>query len=476
MRKKIGTFIGIVLLLVLIAAVLYLTLYRKHGSGTVQIQKYTESARKLENPNRGFYQMYGFVISDEGEDYAASVADRITDDSDMTLALVQINLREYADGAITDAGLTHIDELFQALRQTERQYIIRFLYDWHGKNMEVEPENAEIILAHMSQLTDILHQYHEIIFVQQGLFIGNWGEMHGTRHLAHIKALAEQLAQSSHPDTFLAVRMPMHWRQITGIEEPVTETLAESSLACRLSLYNDGMMGSESDYGTYGEKSRQETDGTGMWNRAEELAFQEVLCRSVPNGGEVIVDNPVNDFRSAVDNLAMMHVSYLNWDYDRAVLEKWSRSTVVEDGCFDGMDGLSYIERHLGYRILIRNTALSYDAWEDTLSVEIELQNVGFAPVYKKASMGLLVCDASGKVVSHQEYKEDIRVLCGGKDAKEQLQLQQDVTLQGWEPGTYTVYFYIKDEDSDQMILLGNEQDIQSDGYSLGAVVLEKWL
>ena len=64
-------------------------------------------------------------------------------------------------------------------------------------------------------------------------------------------------------------------------------------------------------------------------------------------GGEVIVDNPYNDWETAMHDLAIMHISYLNEDYDRGVLEKWAAATVEEEGCYQGMDGLSYAERHL---------------------------------------------------------------------------------------------------------------------------------
>lgn len=38
------------------------------------------------------------------------------------------------------------------------------------------------ILMHMEQLSYILREYSEKIFSLQGLFIGNWGEMNGTRY------------------------------------------------------------------------------------------------------------------------------------------------------------------------------------------------------------------------------------------------------------------------------------------------------
>ena len=104
----------------------------------------------------------------------------------------------------------------------------------------------------------------------------------------------------------------------------------------------------------------------------------------MPNGGEVIIENPLNDCENAVDSLATMHVTYLNRMYDQNVLNKWAESVVTKKGSFYGMDGLSYIEQHLGYRLLINNTLLDYDFLLDKLSVAVNLQNVGFAPLYKE--------------------------------------------------------------------------------------------
>lgn len=78
-------------------------------------------------------------------------------------------------------------------------------------------------------------------------------------------------------------------------------------------------------------------------------------------------------------------MTYLNRAYDQAVLEKWSKSVIKEDGCFNGMDGLTYIERRLGYRLAIVDAGLRYQSREDTLTAEVTLKNMGFAPLYKKA-------------------------------------------------------------------------------------------
>ena len=99
------------------------------------------------------------------------------------MQMVQINLRNFRSGEISEIGLQNVEKLFSSMRKQEKRSIIRFLYDWDGKASETEPEELEIVLAHMHQLSPILKEYDDCVFLYQGLFVGNWGEMNGTPFL-----------------------------------------------------------------------------------------------------------------------------------------------------------------------------------------------------------------------------------------------------------------------------------------------------
>ena len=47
--------------------------------------------------------------------------------------------------------------------------------------MEREPTLFSIVLTHMRQLGAVVRAYESDILITQGLFIGNWGEMHGSK-------------------------------------------------------------------------------------------------------------------------------------------------------------------------------------------------------------------------------------------------------------------------------------------------------
>lgn len=463
-----------------LAALLYKTgnrllLVRGHGNVNMESYAFTESARMLYNPNRGFYYMHGFRINDDEADFRQNIADRFCRDKETKLTLIEVNLQYFRDKPISRQGLANLEALFEALEQVDKQLIVRFLYDWNGENEQYEPDSLDVILEHMRQVGPTLCKYKDRIFTMQGLFIGNWGEMNGTRYsnAQDMQALAGQLAEVTDKSTFLSVRMPMQWRMITQLKEASEVVRGDGTLSSRLGLYNDGMLGSFSDYGTYGEHTKEEHGYFTYWNREEELAFQEELCKNVPIGGEVIVDNPYNDFENALQDLKRMHVTYINKDYDRNVLDKWAETTVSEEGCFQGMDGLSYIERHLGYRLLIRQAALDYQFWEDKLRVDISLQNVGFAPIYHEADVWIILKEKESGEMHYYKADRDLRELTGGNESELLSTVHVEIPLLGRTAGEYQVYFDIRDVASKERIFLANEQDPEECGYKVGLVKLE---
>lgn len=448
---------------------------RGHGSGTTESFTFTESSRELKNPGRGFYHMHGFVIPDKVNDYRRDIAGRYAEDQDSRLTLIQLNLQRFRENEISAAGLQSLENVLTALADTDKLLILRFIYDWDGKNLQHEPDSLEVILTHMEQVSDLLKKYDDKIFVVQGLFVGNYGEMNNSKYLGteNMKTLTEKLFAAVGEKACLSVRTPAQWRSITGLLDPAQIVRGDGSLASRMGLYNDGMLGSETDLGTYGQTDPE--NPFSQWSRQEELSFQDTLCRLVPIGGEAVINNEYNDFENALKDMKAMHVTYLNWDHDTDVTEKWRETMVYEGSCFDGMDGLSYMERHLGYRLVIRGTALDYDWKADRLTARVTLQNVGFAPVYRETGAELTLYDRERgrKYVYTLEDGQDIRDLAGGTAEEEQMTLRWELPLGGMPSGELEVYFSLTDVSSGERILFGNEQDPELSGYRVGTLKLE---
>lgn len=472
-KDRIG-FWGICLIAIIVILPLGIVVLNKY-KGNIQMESYTftESSRELQNPERGFYNLYRFMITDEKENYWRLVSELYKTDVDTTLTLVEINLQNYRDSEITDEGMNNIEFLFQALADIDKQLIVRFVYDWDGENEKYEPETIDIILEHMRQMKGVLNEFGENIFIVQGLFIGNWGEMNGTKYFsdADFSQLIMTMDEVTHQSIYLAVRTPSYWRRITGLENISKDSVEADPLARRISLYNDGMLGNESDYGTY---RVVEADGKKNSEREEELDFQNELCCWVPNGGEVIDDNYYNDFENAIEDLATMHVTYLNEGHDQAVLDKWKNTVVTQKGCFEGMDGYTYIKRHLGYRLFITKANFHYNTFKNELGVRVTMKNVGFAPVYTNPYVDLVLYDEEHDTYLRYTMEGNLCELAGGNRSEETLTLEADITTDKLLDTRYEVYISIIDSDTGNQILLANEQDVEESGYHIGSIELYK--
>ena len=331
---------------------------------TYTTEEFSESAEVLNNPYQGFYHIIGYTLSDDDSpDGNSSYQTNLYTES---LALLEINLKNYRTTQISENGLAQLNEILTSWSQSSSgtKLILRFLYDWDGIALATEPDSLDLILTHMNQISKIVNKHSDSVYIMQGIFIGNWGEMHHSKFSDDnsIKTLIKHLNDIISPSIYLSVRTPSQWRMVNNLYEPPKKISAfktDNSLTGRLGLFNDGILGSESDLGTYGNTLKREAVSPSyQGTRKEELEFQNNLCKYVPNGGEVVYNNSLSKFETSVSALRTMHISYLNADYDSRVLDKWRNTIRTENDVFNGCDGYSYIKAHLGYRYLIDSCKL----------------------------------------------------------------------------------------------------------------------
>jgi hypothetical protein len=162
----------------------------------------------------------------------------------------------------------------------------------------------------------------------------------------------------------------------------------------RLGLFNDGLLGSVTDLGTFPEEEREET-----------CRFQEQLCRYVPNGGEAVGEDACGELENAVAYFRRIRISYLNGVYDERVLSRWRNST------YQGENGYAYIGKHLGYRFVLTGAELTGRGKRKLLSVTLE--NRGFAPIYEECSVVLCRMEQGQQAVL-AAAEQDLRQLLPG--------------------------------------------------------------
>lgn len=446
-------------------------LYRPHEYYTISYQPgdYTPSSHQLNNPYQGWYHIYGYTLSDTELINVDDVQKIIAKDKNQ-LVLLEINLRNYPNSEISPLGLSQLDSLLLAWKDAGRQMILRFLYDWNGKARETEPKDISIIKRHMEQTGEIVNKYAKNIYLLQGIYVGNCGEMNNSNYMSkeNLRELATHLHSIIDPGIYLSVRTPEHYRIVSQSSQPISGKDAFSGkIAARTGLFNDGMLGSESDLGTYGEKPFEiSEDFAGKGTRSEEIAFQNELCDYVPNGGEVVLDNEYNDFANAVEDLKDMHVSYLDCGYDLHVLDKWRSDTYHGEDCFDGMDGYSYIGAHLGYRYAIRSSECSFDSFHNTkATLSVTMENSGFSVGYRPFLSTVTIVRESGSICDTISVDTDNRLWKSGETSTWTVPLD----IRTYQDGNYQVYYRLFDPASSRNILLANESPVQKYGYYVGS-------
>lgn len=434
-----------------------------------------ESSEKLSNPYIGWYTMYGYLLSEDASFNLPLAANDIVMPSDCILpysdehdlsklypdmTLLQINLNNYANCDLSSLALTQLDNIFSAWSETFSSLIVRFVYDWDGHGMTTEPESINQVLSHMEQIAPVINKYASSIYILQGIFVGSWGEMHGSAHMADggMEVLINKLSQITDPSIFLSVRTPAQLRTITKSKKPLDASSAfDGTLFSRLGLFNDGMLGSANDTGTYGEAAASSSDYFSAWIRDDELAFQNELCRFVPNGGEVIIDNEYNNLANAISDLSRMHVSYLNSAYDASVLDKWKKDIFTSDASdiFYGQSGYDYIGNHLGYRFVIRSSSCDFIPFiSESASFSVIIENVGFANALRTFDINIHAISENGQIYT-VSTEADTRFW----DSITSNKISASLDLGLLSDSSYDIYISCFDEALNRPIFFANETD-----------------
>ncbi len=373
----------------------------------------TEKAESLNNPYCGLYAIYRFYADSAMLQPEGKMVEQISINTAHQLCLVEINLLPYNEMPLSEKAINNIERIFQYFIIQKKQMIVRFVYDWEGKGILNEPKDITIILNHMKQLSLLLKEYTNNIYIVQGLFIGSWGEMHSSRYLSdrNMARLAKQLYECTGENTQIALRCPSFWRMLFQTYKPLdAETGYTDIQKARFSLFNDGMMASEVDFGTYGDiKAIDSKEYSDKWVREDELKFQSELCNYVSNGGEVINECAYNDPALAISTLREMKVSYLHSEYDEQVLHKWKKSK-CGFALWKEKTAYDYITAHLGYRFTLEEVDLSLASDKSgNIKVSIKIINMGFSPCYHKFEVKLIIRTAALFVVHECTVDTDTR-------------------------------------------------------------------
>ena len=345
----------------------------------IQVHKHiTAESRQVitENPARGFYHVYPFYLDDEKDKDVVAAGFYPNE----TLALIEICLSDYVRKPVDDEAIKRINDIFEAAEKKDMDIILRVCYDLEGMAATKEPANIDTITGHMDELAPLFNAHDKRILVIQGVFVGNWGEMHGSRYSTDASI----------------VRLYRHLRNVLsanitiGFRRPALRRLCEGE---DIALFNDAIMASESDLGTYAE-------GT----RAVELDYQNDEVGCCLNGGEALYPGGSVSADVVIDTLDKMHTGYLNSAYDARVLELWKRmdapsmtgrltkSLPRDIGPSYRQSLFETVSAFLGYRLLVSGFEKSSD------EISIIITNIGFGNLVQDAVLALAVGEGTHEV------------------------------------------------------------------------------
>ena len=399
------------------------------------------------NPERGFTEELGgeTMLSDANNHVIQPEADWYFDMTDpdnadrktQSLLLAIYYLGNYRSKDLSNAILTGFNEDMQILRNKGFKCVLRFAYDWNSGN------DADLtwVKRHIQQLKPYLAANADVIYVLQTGFVGQWGEWYYSSHFGNeTQELTPERSQilaamidACPQDRFLLVRYPLIKLSYLGDEVPLTSEQAFTGTdRARIGHHNDAFMNAWGDMGTYGRNGNGPDDDPIL----RQYIADETLY--VPNGGETNLDDnntlatQVSQMTYTMNQLSTYHWSFCGSTYAEMVTDKWRAN-----GTYAEMD------RRLGYRYqLVSATLPDQAAIGGTANINIQLKNVGYAPLYNERPAYLVLKNGSNKY-SIQLQSDPRRWLPNG----ELTIINEQITIPSSVPaGTYQMYLHLPDK------------------------------
>ena len=374
---------------------------KMHDSGL----SYTEYVGTIENPGMGYTSTLWYNCKPGGTEPKSPSGQIVLMFIDIGAFSSGINGTTDSEGNYTEGTDYDLDDVFfSSLRQTFENcrkngsmIAVRFRYDANGKK-NPEPASFDQVLHHIEQIKEngLLEDYKDILaFVECG-FVGAWGEMHSGKYTSvEYKAkLLDAMLDCVPSPVPVTVRTPDIFAKWAGISRSELKGYVSEpgSTTQRVGMYDDGYMGSDSDLGTYSDRSG-ETDWLGR--QAVTSYFGGEFSGDLDWAKKFGTYLPEN----AIPEMYKTHLSYINGNifqlYKDYTFGKEYDVEGVDNSAYYGQTVFQFIRDHIGYRFVLRKSELS-DSVEQggVLDLSFNVENTGFAnPIPDQTSYLLLEHD-----------------------------------------------------------------------------------
>ena len=310
---------------------------------------------------------------------------------------------------LTEDALDVLQQTFDNIRNLGGHVIVRICYDpWYNGRSNVTPEH-EWVLKHVKQLAPVLSKNTDVIVALEMGMHGAYGEMHSDTSITYdrVAEAVNLMLRNTPPELKILTRTGNYSAKVLGFDNWGVDfnidgdkfaeiAKAKGDTMYRVGMFNDGYLGTQYDYGTWGADCKTSIC------REEGVAWLEKYSINTPYGGEALTTASGYQVINTPEFLAYegfrTHTSYLNIQWNNNLIDSWKKTLFkqkdfdYDPARVDSLTGFKYINDHLGYRFVLRESWLSDTVGDDhVLRAKIRVQNVGFGNLTRKMKASLYV-------------------------------------------------------------------------------------
>ena len=312
---------------------------------------------------------------------------------------------------LTEDALNVLQQTFDNIRDFGGRVIVRICYDpWYNGRSNVTPAH-EWVLKHVKQLAPVLSKNTDVIVALEMGMHGAYGEMHSDTNITYdcVAEAVNMMLRNTPPELKILTRTGNYSAKVLGFDnwgvdfhidgEKFAEIAkAKGDTMYRVGMFNDGYLGTQYDYGTWGADCKTSIC------REEGVAWLEKYSINTPYGGEALTTASGYQVINTPEFLAYegfrTHTSYLNIQWNNNLIDSWKKTPFKQNDFdydparVDSLSGFKYINDHLGYRFVLRESWLSDTIGADgILRAKLRIQNVGFGNLTWNAPVRLAVLE-----------------------------------------------------------------------------------
>ena len=437
MVKRILTIVFMALALAFsVVMVLLLMFWPKNLENYWQNLNYSESSGYVKNPDNGFYTPVFVKLDESGGTFTPP-----TLNDDISIYHLRIDISDIKQD-IPNQSLRTLSSTLEYFFEKQKNVIVRFAYDSYFEgNIDNEP-SIDTIISHIEKLSEVLNNFKPTITAIEAGMIGPWGEMHSSEIATteNINKVIDAWLENT-DDISILVRTPKMIYDYLKIDYNNLENyeFVPNEKTKRLGLFNDAFLSTESDMGTY-------------TNRSEEVDWISKNIVNTPYGGEVLSSSiGLNSFPNCLDEMDKLNLSYLNYEYDENVIQNWKDTTYENTTAFE------YIRSHMGYRLVLTNSVFKYNEDFKQLEIDLTIENKGFSSYVREKDITVLFVTKD---------KEIIQKNCGTYNGERNLHLSIDDLPQKQDYEVYVSFSNIVDNKRYYDIRFANTELFNSTLYA----------